>query len=74
MVKFTANSDPSTGTGDIVLNTFDDLNAKDANISNIQTVSLDVAEGLNVDGTLTAASTTVDLASIGNVKISDNLH
>ena len=28
MVKFTANSDPSTGTGDIVLNTFDDLNAK----------------------------------------------
>ena len=35
MVKFTANSDPSTGTGGILINTFDDLNAKDANISNI---------------------------------------
>lgn len=73
MVKFTANSDPSTGTGNIGLNTFDDLNIKDANISNIQTVSLDVAEGLNVDGTVTAASITVDLGNIGNIKVSDNI-
>ena len=73
MVKFTSNSDPSTGTGDIVLNTFEDLNAKEANISTIQAASLDVSEGLNVDGKLTAASTSVSLAEIGNVKIYDNI-
>ena len=73
MVKFTANSDPNLESGEITLNTFDDLNAKDANISNIQTVSLDVSEGINVDGILTASSTNLDVANIGDIKISDNI-